>query len=73
MAPGNQDETLWHEVAAAMAARESLVVATVVRDRGSVPRRSGAKMLVPIEFGLRPVMVTPPFWPRSGKKFSAAT
>ena len=31
--------------------------------------RSGAKMLVPID--ARPVMFTPPFCPRSGKKFRA--
>ena len=31
--------------------------------------RSGAKMLVPIEE--RPVMFTPPFWSRAGKKSSA--
>ncbi len=39
-------DRLWHEVSSAHAARRAIVVATVVRDSGSVPRRSGAKMLV---------------------------
>lgn len=37
---------MWQEITAAVGARQSLVVATVVRDSGSVPRRAGAKMLV---------------------------
>lgn len=37
---------LWREIAAELAARRSLVAATVVRSSGSVPRRAGAKMLV---------------------------
>jgi len=37
---------IWREIAAARAERIPLVVATVVRDSGSVPRRCGAKMLV---------------------------
>src|SRR5580765_8130161 len=42
----NHMEDLWPEIANAVAARRSLVAATVVRDSGSVPRRSGAKMLI---------------------------
>lgn len=38
--------SIWQDVAAEVAARRPLVVATIVRDNGSVPRRSGAKMLV---------------------------
>src|SRR5690348_6772276 len=34
------------EVAGEVAARRSVVVATVVRESGSVPRRTGAKMIV---------------------------
>ena len=37
---------LWEQVATECRARRPLVAATVVRDAGSVPRRSGAKMLV---------------------------
>jgi xanthine dehydrogenase accessory factor len=37
---------LWQEIASALAERRKIVVATIVRDSGSVPRRSGAKMLV---------------------------
>ena len=37
---------LWEEVASELNARRPLVIATMVRDSGSVPRRSGAKMLV---------------------------
>ena len=37
---------LWEQVAAESKARRPVVIATVVRDAGSVPRRSGAKMLV---------------------------
>lgn len=37
---------LWQEIAEALSARQSLVVATVVRDSGSVPRRAGSKMLI---------------------------
>lgn len=36
----------WALVAAETAARRAVVVATLVRDSGSVPRRAGAKMLV---------------------------
>lgn len=36
----------WQEVSNELAARRSAVVATVVRDSGSVPRGTGAKMLV---------------------------
>jgi xanthine dehydrogenase accessory factor len=39
-------EGLWQHVADELAARRSCVVATVVRHGGSVPRRTGAKMLV---------------------------
>lgn len=39
-------DRLWQLVAAEMAARRSVVVATIVRDSGSVPRRTGAKMLI---------------------------
>jgi xanthine dehydrogenase accessory factor len=37
---------VWALVAAELAARRPVVVATLVRDDGSVPRRAGAKMLV---------------------------
>ena len=37
---------LWHEIACALAARRPVVAATVVRSTGSVPRRTGAKMLI---------------------------
>ena len=37
---------LWDDVAREVRARRRVVVATVVRDSGSVPRRTGAKMLV---------------------------
>lgn len=37
---------VWEEIAAALTARRALVVATVVKATGSVPRRTGAKMLV---------------------------
>jgi xanthine dehydrogenase accessory factor len=36
----------WNEIEREIGARRSLVVATVVRDWGSVPRRTGAKMLI---------------------------
>jgi xanthine dehydrogenase accessory factor len=39
-------DDIWEAVAAARAARHRVVVASVVRDFGSVPRRCGAKMLV---------------------------
>jgi len=42
----SQAETLWQKVVASLAVRRPVVVATVVRESGSVPRRSGAKMLV---------------------------
>lgn len=38
--------SMWREIAESLAARKPLVAATVVRDSGSVPRRTGAKMLV---------------------------
>ncbi|HLX64980.1 MAG TPA: XdhC/CoxI family protein [Planctomycetota bacterium] len=38
--------TLWQDIAEAQAQRRLLVIATVVRDSGSVPRRCGAKMLI---------------------------
>ena len=46
--PGSPESVanLWEQVAADLKARRPVVVATVVRDSGSVPRRSGAKMLV---------------------------
>src|SRR5689334_7205791 len=37
---------IWQRIADSMATRSPLVAATVVRDRGSVPRRTGAKMLI---------------------------
>lgn len=37
---------LWQKISGALAARQPLVAATVVRSSGSVPRRAGAKMLV---------------------------
>jgi len=37
---------LWDDVARELRARRGVVVATVVRDSGSVPRRTGAKMMV---------------------------
>jgi xanthine dehydrogenase accessory factor len=39
-------DQLWHDVATELAARRPVVVATLVRDSGSVPRRTGAKMLI---------------------------
>jgi xanthine dehydrogenase accessory factor len=39
-------DNLWHLVATELAARRPVAVATIVRDAGSVPRRTGAKMLV---------------------------
>ena len=38
--------SLWRHIAEELEARRPLVVASVVRDSGSVPRRCGAKMLV---------------------------
>ena len=38
--------SVWQQVAAELAARRPVVVVSVVRDSGSVPRRTGAKMLV---------------------------
>ncbi|MCX6378717.1 MAG: XdhC/CoxI family protein [Armatimonadetes bacterium] len=40
------DTALWSVIVEEIEARRSLVCATVVRDSGSVPRRSGAKMLI---------------------------
>lgn len=40
------EAALWRVIVTEIEARRSLVCATVVRDSGSVPRRSGAKMLV---------------------------
>ena len=37
---------LWRSITSALAARQPLVAATIVNERGSVPRRTGAKMLV---------------------------
>jgi xanthine dehydrogenase accessory factor len=37
---------LWREIATAQRGRQPIVAATVVRSTGSVPRRTGAKMLV---------------------------
>lgn len=37
---------LWKQIASDTASRVPVVVATMVRDSGSVPRRSGAKMLI---------------------------
>ena len=39
-------QNFWQEIATEVAAGRPLVTATVVRDSGSVPRRTGAKMLV---------------------------
>lgn len=44
-------QNLWQTIAAAQAERRAVVVATVVRDSGSVPRRTGAKMLVESDGG----------------------
>ena len=41
-----QSMNFWEEIANATQKREKLVVITVVKDNGSVPRRTGAKMLV---------------------------
>lgn len=38
--------SLWQRVASELASRRSLVLATIVRDSGSVPRRTGSKMLI---------------------------
>ena len=43
--PGSANN-LWGQVASGVAERAPVVVATIVRDSGSVPRRTGAKMLV---------------------------
>ncbi len=40
------DSALWSVIVTEIGARRPLVCATVVRDSGSVPRRSGSKMLV---------------------------
>jgi xanthine dehydrogenase accessory factor len=40
------DLDLWQGIATALEARRPVIAATVVRDSGSVPRRTGAKMLV---------------------------
>lgn len=37
---------IWQEIDAAMKARQPVIAATVTRDSGSVPRRTGAKMLI---------------------------
>jgi len=42
----SESPDLWQEIAQERAARRPLVIATVVRTSGSVPRRAGAKMLV---------------------------
>jgi xanthine dehydrogenase accessory factor len=39
-------ENLWEQIAAERRARRPIVVATIVAESGSVPRRTGAKMLV---------------------------
>lgn len=38
--------TLWRQIGRDLANRRPVVVATIVRDSGSVPRRAGAKMLI---------------------------
>src|SRR5689334_17599287 len=43
--PGGMS-SYWQAVAAALAERRPVAVATIVRDSGSVPRRTGTKMLV---------------------------
>jgi xanthine dehydrogenase accessory factor len=43
---GRRAINLWQDISNSLQARTPVVVATVVRDSGSVPRRSGAKMLV---------------------------
>ncbi len=40
------NDTIWQQIASAQSARRPIVAATVVRSSGSVPRRTGAKMLV---------------------------
>jgi xanthine dehydrogenase accessory factor len=40
------ESQFWHTIAEEVAARRALVVATVVKEQGSVPRRTGAKMLL---------------------------
>ena len=47
------NQNLWREIAAALEARNSVVAATVVRSTGSVPRRTGAKMLVNSDGSIR--------------------
>lgn len=42
----NSDEAIFTAIALAISAKESVVLATVVRTRGSTPRKAGAKMLV---------------------------
>src|SRR5687768_4227305 len=39
-------DQLWQEIALEIASRREIVIATVVKDVGSVPRRTGAKMLI---------------------------
>ena len=41
-----QNQNIWQKVTNALEARRPVVAATVVRSTGSVPRRTGAKMLV---------------------------
>ncbi len=45
-AVAGDDLDLWQAIAAELTARRPVIAATVVRDSGSVPRRTGAKMLV---------------------------
>jgi xanthine dehydrogenase accessory factor len=44
--PARHNRDLWRHISDAIASRTPLVAVTIVRDRGSVPRRTGAKMLV---------------------------
>ena len=48
-----KNHNLWDEISSALMRRQPLVVATVVRSSGSVPRRIGAKMLVSPEGSIR--------------------
>jgi xanthine dehydrogenase accessory factor len=44
--PQDSSDNLWGEIGTALESRRPVVAATVVRSSGSVPRRTGAKMLV---------------------------
>jgi xanthine dehydrogenase accessory factor len=42
----NSSQNLWHKIGVVLEERQPLVIATIVRHKGSVPRHTGTKMLV---------------------------